>query len=664
MGNKIAREFAVSNLRANRLFSVPFVLANGFLTMLLFIVVSLLWNNYVRTRHEDLLIIMKIAVTVTTFLAGIFAIYSNRFQMKRRYKEMALYGILGLEKKHIKKVLFYELLIEYFAITLISILGGFIFGKLSFLGINKLLQDTGTTLMSYDFSTKTAFFILIFEAVMMILLYVFNAVSVSNRTPIELMSYKSKGDTEPKVKKILFIVGVILLFVGYYIALRTKGGLEAISKMFPAIIVVIIATYLLFMTLTIAVLKLKKKSKNYYKANNFISTSGMLFRMKSNSIGLASLTILACGVIVSLSATASIYGRIDSTIKMSMAPRDYEIEVDKFEILTPTELNATKALLDTAVNNSLIDKEEETDAFTYSTYMMPALIDKGKISEIPKENYKTKKDIDKLGYVFFISLDDYNKRAETHKTLKKGEVLLASNAIRFLNFENLNIAGKNYKTKKADTVISSRMGVEYCLVVVPNGTDLYSIVTAVDKQKVSQLQIFHAMNIKNGNSGIKNRIDNNMTELRAELNSAPIGISTFDDTRKLIYQLNGGFLFLGILVSIIFLIGTILITYYKQISEAYEDRDKYQIMKKVGLSDALIRKSANKQIVWMFMLPLVVAAVHVLVASRLISGLLTLFGWQSYMNYLCYLFAVVGIFAIIYLLIFKITSNIYYKIVR
>lgn len=664
MGNKIARGFAISNLRANRLFSVPFVLANGFLTMLLFIVVSLLWNDYVRTRHEDLLIIMQIAVAITTFLAGIFAIYSNRFQMKRRYKEMALYGILGLEKKHIKRILFYELLVEYFFITLMSILGGFVFGKLSFLGINKLLQDTGTTLMSYNFSTKTVLFILIFEIVMMILLYTFNAVTASNRTPIELMSYQRKGDSEPKVKKILFAIGIILLVIGYYIALSTKGELEAFSKLFPAIMVVIIATYLLFMTLSIAVLKLKKKSTSYYKANNFISTSGMLFRMKSNSIGLASLTILACGVTVSLSATASIYGRIDSTIKMSMAPRDYEIEADKFEILVPDELETKKETFEKAVANSLTGNEKESKAFTYSAYMMAALIDNGKISEVPNDKSKSKKDIDKAGYIFFMSLDDYNKRAEDHKTLKDGKVLLASNSVRFLNFKNLNIAGENYRTKKAETVISSRMGVEYCLIVVPNESDLYNMVTKVDKQRTSQLQIFHAMNVKNNSSATKDRLGNSMSELRAELDSAPIGLSTFDDTRKLIYQLNGGFLFLGILISIIFLIGTILITYYKQISEAYEDREKYQIMKKVGLSDSLIRKSTNKQIIWMLLLPLAVATIHVLVASRLISGMLTIFGWQNYLNYLGYLLAVVGIFAVIYLFIFKITSNIYYKIVK
>lgn len=665
MNIKVAIKFALKNIRANKIILIPFILSSGAMLSLFFIMSSLLQNEFVQTRHQSLPVVINIGVVIVGLFTYIFVVYANRFLIKRRNKEFALYGILGLEKRHIRRIIFLEQLISFAIITALSIVGGYIFGKLIFLFLNKVIGDVSAKISDYPFSVVACGITGIFIVFIFMTVFVVSVINIKGTSPMELISKQYKGEGEPKSKIIIAIIGFILLGAGYIMAFVTDGMLKSLGLFFVAAILVIFGTYFLFMSFSIIVLKMLKKNKDrYYKDKNFISISGMLYRMKANAVGLASISVLCAGVIITTSATTAIYGGLENTIKGSMS-RDYEITSQEYLGSDVKKIEQEKVRLEKVANSAL--KDDEKISKYYSKYSMFTYVEKHDDEVVfPDVMGKGDNNSDKSiirCYLLAMTLDSYNSIYGKNIKLNDGEILLTSNSKAMLKDTNIKFLGRRFKIKIIDDIVPKNLAIEAYMVIVPNLDDLIKFSQYYQERENKDLSKFRPSTIfVSSGWNVSNEKNDYESRLR-KLTSDDIDLSTRRALKKNIYELDGGFLFLGIVIASIFLIGTILITYYKQISEGFEDRHNYQIMKKVGLPDELIHETSSSQIVWMFFLPLIVSCVHSLVASKIVYQLLGLFGVRNYYDFGVKIGIVILVFAVVYFVIYKITSNVYYKIV-
>lgn len=656
MNLRLAGKFALRNIAANRFLEVPFVLSSSLMLIIFNIMSSLLQNDYVNTRHASLPIVISFGIVVTAIFAFIFILYANQFLIRRRNKEFALYGILGLEKKHIRRVIFIEQFIQFALILMMGIIGGFVIGKLSFLWLNRLLNDEMGRLMDYPFSTTALVHTLMFTAFTFVFVYILNISRIHKASPIELLQSVKKGEKEPRVRISLLALGIILLAAGYYIALTTEGTVKSLGMFFVAALIVILASYTLFISLSIAILKYMKKKPSFYTDKKFLSISGMLYRMKSNAVSLASIAVLSTGVMVALSTTWTIYNNINALAKGTM-DRSYSIEYQE-PISAESMAAIDQKLMDIALGAAPGGSVE--DAYFLHATMLGGVKQGEEILPLREENFDKGVKL----YMLMYPVSEYNQKMKKNETLAEDEILLSANT-KLLHTDRLTIDGKNYKARMVEDIVPANLGVEAYVVIVPDfkvvesAASYYQMIDFDTREFVSQPI---TSNLYWNVSGVsEDEVLREMEKLLAEEN---IEFLYYNQVKSMAFELNGGFLFLGCMIGLLFLTGTVLIIYYKQVSEGSEDREKIQIMKKIGLPNKLIKKTAEMQIIWLFFLPLAVSALHALVASKIISQLLGLFGVRSYGEYGFHLGIVVLIFAAIYLFIFKITSHVYYRIVR
>ena len=658
MNMKLAGKFAIKNLKANRYIEVPFIIAAGIMLILFNIMASLMQNEYVLTRHKELPTFINMGIGVVFIFTFVFVVYANRFLIKRRNKEFALYGILGLEKKHIRKIILIEHIINYSLIAVIAISGGYVFGKLAFMGLNSLMKDTAVKIMDYPFSTQATAITLVYVLFLFVFVYLLNALSIKNASPVELLGREHRGEGEPKNRLVLLLIGLAFLVVGYYIALTINGILKSLLAFFIAVVLVIIATYILFITFSIFMLKIQKKNKNfYYKAKNFLSVSGMIYRMKSSAVGIASIAILSTGVIVTLATTLSIYGSIEAVVTSTM-PREYKISNVAINVTVDNYKDEQKKLMN-IITKAAGGEKNITNSFSELSGMIYALQNGSELLPLLGDNANNYHPVPAI----LSTIDSYNTEFNQNVKLEDDEVIISSNSSSLPIESTINLGGKNYKTRIVEGLVPGNFAIEIYKIILPN-------INTMD-----ELTRFYLMdkNDEKGNSPaplyITAHFDLTTDKANFEKAFFALGedkyeLAEISDIRKSSYEFNGGFLFLGIIVGVIFLSGTMLITYYKQVSEGSEDREKYQIMKKVGLPDELIKKTTASQVVWMFFLPLAVAAIHSIVSSKIIFQLLGMFGVRTFMDYGSNLLIVGGVFAVVYFVNFKITSNVYYKQVR
>ena len=651
--------FAKRNLHANRLLEIPFVLSIGIMFLLFNIMVSLLSNQYVLTRHADLPSVIQFGVVMVAIFAFIFVMYANGFLIKRRNKEFALYGILGLEKKHIRKILFIEYFVLFICALIIGVIGGYIFGKVTFIALNYLLKDTAGSLMDYPFSIKSCVSTAILAFVLFVITLIRNNIKIYLATPVQLLGNQHKGEGEPKNRYLFLLLGFILLGAGYAIALTVQGILSSLVYFFSAALLVLFGTYLLYISFSIFILKLQRgNEKYYYKPTHFLSVSGLLYRMQANAVSLASVSILSTGVLITLSATAAIYSTIQKTVDNVM-PREYLLSSD--EIVTTENKNEIEHILYTAATQGLeVSNGIEDDYVSYG-YMTSA-------ARVGNELKVLKSDQAQKPYCMIVSdLASYNKRTHQQIELKDNEILMCTNQKNLLDLDQVKIGDVTYTIHKVPNFIPSTYAVESYGIIAKDFTVMKKIGEVLQMKNIDTGEYYTPNITANLNWNLKSNVVDKTKYFATQTTYAKehsFDFETREATIKKAYELNGGFLFLGILIGIIFIVGTVLITYYKQINEGYEDRDKFQIMKKVGLPDQLIHQTSNSQVLWLFLAPLAVATLHSLVASKIVSQLLGLFAVNSYMEYAQMLFAVIGIFFIVYFVIFRLTSRAYYRIVH
>lgn len=648
------------NFKMQRHVMIPFILALSVIFGIEFILLSLYMNDYVQHRSDTLPAFIAIGNFFMSVLGFIFILYANRFMMKRRQQELAMYMILGMEKKHFQLIMLVEMVYQYIVVGILSISGGYLFGALTFMLLNKLLHQTNMSLIDYPFNTTSMLITLLMLAGLMLFLFIMNNIRVLFQSPIKLIQQQQV--TEKRLPKpilyILLVIGMIAIAVSYNIALSDALLTQSIFQLFNAVFLVMLGTYCLFISLGVLLLEwLQKIPKLYYHPKYFFVISGLRSRINTNAIGLTSISILCTFLIVTLGMTITTYRGIDQRITTLM-PDQYKISVQGNVKTDKTVQHKVRGLKHEIKNNAKIDFFKEIPvAMIASTYQSP--------NKFNKEETNTARFHISNPYLILMTQEDYNKVA-THKVnLNDNEVGLASSSLIFKKLKKINLMDTQFKAKQVDELSYTYQMPEGLMVITPSDQRYNQIANyymdglySSSRHLSTYETTFINFNIMTKDVSHFNKIMNHLED------KYKVDIQSRDETATMLYELNGGLIFIGTVVSIVLLLGTFLMMYYKNIAEGYEDRRNYQIMKKVGIEDERIKSTINHQIIWIFALPILVAMVHVAVAFKYIF---TLLGILSITNmgefatsYIGVLITVIAIYALMY----WVTSRIYYLIVH
>lgn len=655
-------KMAVKNIRANKQLYLPYMISSILTVAMFSQMVALLTNDFVQERNPTLSTLFYLGAIVIGLFSFIFTMYTNSFLIKRRKKEIGLYGILGLEKKHVGRILFLETIVVGFSSILIGLLIGLLFGRLFFLLLNYLLQLP--EVMSYTTSWEGMGMTAILFIVIFFVAYLYNISQVTFSNPIKLLKGEKEGEKEPKSNWLLLILGIGSLGYGYWISVTISDPLAAMIQFFLAVILVIIGTFCLFTAGSIFVLKAMKKNKQlYYQPRAFISISGMLYRMKQNATGLANISVLSCMVIIALATTTTIYVGTEDTLAMHF-PAENNVTVYSFGDEVKVE-QVQESIED--VINVVNENTEEVAVENQEQYIYANLF--GKMKE---DYFEVGVDFDggltMPDTLLLIFLDDYNQLTQSNETLGDNQVYIHHSA----NYQNKTIKLSSLEfdaltlEKDMDMFpIEESISGSY-LIVVPSREIMQAVLSAYQAEATDYFNgdVYGA--VQWDTSGTKEEKDHYTERISEEISNGDF-VARYESRsagRDEWYTMNGGFLFLGIFLGLLFTIGTVLITYYKQISEGYDDRERFQIMQKVGLDKDMIRSTSRSQVVWMFMLPLIVATVHTVFAYPIIHKLLMIFGIFSHTILISCIVGVVLSFSVIYWLIYRLTARIYFSIVE
>lgn len=604
---------------------------------------------------DSLIIILHLGNYVIGIFSVIFLFYTNSFLIKRRKKEFGLFNILGMEKKHIAKMISWETLFVTVLSLVIGLVSGIILSKLMFLLLSTILRFEVP--LSYFISLKSigitaALFIGIF-----ILTLLNNLRHIHLAKPIELLRGGQVGEKEPKTKWVLVLIGVATLSYGYYIALTTDSPLVVLNKFFLAVLLVIIGTYALFTAGTIALLKgLRKNKSYYYQTNHFISVSGMIYRMKQNAAGLTNICILSTMVLVMLSTTVSLYIGMEDLLK-SRFPK--EIDVTANNLSKEESQSVAKMIKEEAEKYQI----EIKNPLSYRLAAFPAKRQGNAFTT----DYNLEKSYTDLSMMELIPLDEFNQLEKQSAALKNNEVLLYT--FKGAPVKNtIKIAGQKFQIKKqlkSLTINSdaSDMLTDHYFVVVKDEKMIKALYPVKEQKafKWKNLSYYYGFDTE---GSAENEIA--LTKaLSHRLNKASIDghAEGQEESRESFYSIYGGLFFLGIFLGALFIMATVLIMYYKQISEGYDDKERFAIMQKVGLSGEEIKKSIKSQVLIVFFLPLVTAVIHIAFAFKVITKLLALLNLTNIGLFMLCTLATILIFAGFYALVYTLTAREYYKIV-
>ena len=672
---------AADNVRKNYRFFVPRILAEAGLLGSFYIVLTLsLDERLSEMRGGDYIpVLMFLGMLVIAVQSTVLMLYINSFLMKQRKREFGLYNVLGMEKRHVGRVMFYETLICCVVSTVLGLAFGMLFYKLCSLIICNLLR-TEVVFGFYFIRPATIIGAALFFVFLDLLTYFANLISLERLRPVELLSSVSTGEKEPKVRWILLIVGILTLGAGYGIAVSVKNPYKALQLFFVAVFLVIIGTYCLFVTGSVFVFKsLKKNKKFYYKKKNFTAVSGLLYRMKRNAIGLASIAILATDVLVMISTTVSLYSGMQRTLEKNY-PQHYYVSLHVYDG-ADSMITLDSDIVEDAIRKSAAKYGEEVKSIFHQKYFSVTYnhLDGEYIPKIPDIGSNVPSN---PATFTFMTEETYVRCGGDGLGLAKDEVLIcAFNATDEVPTV-VTIAGRHFRVRGTLTYfpiqsnITSSISHSYGMVVADDSVleelfddqrkaygknaSEYSDRLAVTFSDVDLLDKVGEELHDDVGIRLNEYISGNIPEAQASY----ISSESIWDAKEGVLGLYGSFLFLGLLLGCVCLFSTVLIIYYKQISEGYEDRERFQIMKKVGMSDSEIKKTIRTQILLVFFCPLIVAGIHVCFAFPMLEKLLQimllsdtwLFVGCSAVTYL--------VFAIIYVFIYSITARTYYKIIR
>ena len=660
---RLTNKLAISNLIKNRKLYYPFALAVLLAVTISYLFYSLTFNpKMVEMRGgSSIQFTLQLGLIVVTLASAIIVLYANSFVMKNRSKELGIYGMLGLEKRHLIGMTFKELLI-FGLVTVTAGIGiGALFDNLIFALLLKLSKMKVELVATFQWSVVLSI-LLVFGFIFLVIVFL-NAVRIIRMDALQLSREKAKGEKKGRFLVLQTLVGLITLGGGYYLAQSVKDPVSAVLTFFIAVMLVIFATYLLFNAgITVFLQLLKKNKRYYYQPNNLISVSNLIFRMKKNAVGLATIAILSTMVLVTMSAATSIYNGSENMKKL-MYPHDFDVKGQHVEVE-----DLDKLLTQYASEKNLTISNK--DVLNYASFGLSSqdgtkltTFEKGQNNVMPKTVFLVfdQKDYEKMtGQKLNLTGNEVGLWARNDQ-LKGQKVFSLNNQDYTIKQEIQQDFAMNHVSNQYVLLVS-----DYNYLVVPNlqnfleqyqdsavYTQFYGgmDVTASQEEQLKLTDDFDAYvnnfshNLKSEDAMVYN--GTTKTDAIAEMNA-----------------LFGGILFIGIFLSIIFMIGTVLVIYYKQISEGYEDRERFVILQKVGLDQKQIKQTINKQVLTVFFLPVIFAFLHLAFAYHMLSLILKVIGVVDTAMMLSVTLTICGIFALIYVLIFMITSRSYRRIVQ
>lgn len=655
---------AAGNLVRNRRFVFPYLLT-GLITVAMFYNMTFLaFHKEINNMPGGATIptIMSLGTGVVGIFAVIFLLYTNTFLMKRRQKEIGLYNILGMSKGHIALVMLWET----FYTCLITIAGGLLLGillsKLILLLLYKVLFFTvsfGFTVNWQSVGTTALLFAAINLAALLI-----NLLHVRLSKPVELLKGGSVGEKEPKTKLLLVLLGLVTLGAGYFIALTTEAPLQALMLFFLAVILVIIGTYCLFTAGSIAFLKAMKKRKNYYyQAKHFIGISGMLYRMKQNAVGLANICILSTMVLVMISTCVCLYIGTGDALN-AMYPHDI-IYSQSWQDSGNRSKEEVRVQIQEALDKAGMEPThvQEVDQLT-TVNSMPEEATLGGVD--PNAGVM---DLSNTVTTLVVTAEGYRQMTGNTLNLAPGEAAIYTTESQG-EWEQISFLGLSFSIKtwlpEAPAITVEGYSERYIFLVVADDAAM----EAVYQQQMldggglaSNIYWEYSLDF----DGVSKE---EMLQLYQTLRSSVLSdtgdntLSCRDAQEVDFYSLYGSFLFLGLFLGALFLMATVLIIYYKQISEGYEDKERFAIMEKVGMSQQQVRTAIRSQVRMVFFLPLLGAIIHLAASFKMISKLMAALGLQNIPLFALCCAGTVAAFAVGYFIIYHLTARTYYKIVR
>ncbi len=666
---------ALDGIKKNKRMYFPYILTFIGIIAMFYIISFLQFSASVKLlpSGETVALIMKFGSLVISIFAVIFLFYTNSFLIKSRKKEFGLYNILGMNKRDIGKILFYETLFVYLISVGLGLFLGIVISKLAELGMVNIMG--GKVDYNFYISPDSCVFAIVIFGIISLLIFVNCLRQIKFSTAVSLLKSENHGEKPPKANWVFGILGVLVLAVAYYLAVLVKNPISALSMFFIAVILVIIGTCLVLISTSVLICKILQKNKRYYyKKNHFISVSSMSYRMKRNGAGLASICVLATMVLVMISTTSCLYFGKEDSIN-SRYPRDINIDFiynDISGLDDDITKNINKTILDISKENNI----KPNNVSIGKSVFISGILNKNKVDVNPTLGKVMNTSVmNNLCTFYFIPISDYNNLTQKNEKLNKGEVIIS--AIR-KDFSGNSLCFGNTVFNVVKTVddfkIKGQMSVNtnpIIMVFVNDFKELDNIAKLKSKNGDNaagfRLEYGFDVNInkeqqidfaKNFEKSYGNRIFDCGKE---KIDS--IFVEGREVNRADFYGTYGGFFYLGIILSTVFIFAAVLIIYYKQISEGYEDKDRFNIMQKVGMTKKEIKKNVNSQLLTVFFLPLVFSLLHLIFAFPMIRKMLLLFSLNDTSLFLITTFISFAAFALLYAIVYKKTSNSYLKIV-
>lgn len=671
MHKGIFSRLAKQNIRNNKSTYIPYMITCIFCIAMIYMMEFLrdcpTLDQAVRQADEVRMIVFTGEIVVEIFCI-IFLIYSNSFLMKRRQKEIGLYNILGLERNHIGIVMFLETIITSIGSLAGGIATGIIGSKLALLLLLKLLHIP--SVLGFYISVKGIFTCLFMFGIIFLMILFLNLAKIHLSRPVELLRGNNTGEKEPAAKWLMALIGFICLGAGYYLAVTTESPIKAITIFLLAVILVMAGTYLLFTAGSIVILKFLRRRKSfYYRTGNFISISGMLYRMKQNAIGLASICILSTGVLLMISMTVSIYFGMND-IMLNRYPYDVDMSVTS---ISEDECQTAIEAFEKAIADNKVPVEKSVEEI----YLDIVCSKNGDQILIKPAN--TIRNSDSVLVLSLFTQAEYERLTGISANLNDGEIFAwYPSAVQkdSVTVDETEFTVKKWLDKNPLTCGEDAVSDNAVLVV-----------TDEDFKKFDEMRTEMYKGVSSAPAGEDLTLHLGLDITGSETDKIDFGTPVMEAVKDLrkngglsenswitsgirqqeyesYYADNGSLLFIGIFLGSLFLMGTAMIIYYKQISEGYEDQKRFEIMQKVGLSRREVRSSVRRQILMVFFLPLLMAMLHITMAFPMIRRLLLLFGMTNTKLFIGCTAGTVLIFAVVYGLIYLMTARSYYHIVE
>lgn len=637
---KLTKRLALDGIRKNKEVYLPYILIYGFMVFSFTSILLLMNADTLKDFYamSSIYYILKVAIYVMGIFSLIFLYYSDGFLLNKRLKEISLYAILGLDKKHLSKILALESLIISALGYLIGIISATVIYKLLETIFLKLMLMEGNFYLSF---ARDAYIIsfLVFAGISLLILLT-RIIKIKRKSILDLFK-EEKTFKRPRGMVLSAFVSLILLGYGYYLAQTINNPLRALTYFFLAVVLVMIGTFFLFSSLSIVILKLMKASKSYYKTEKFISVSSLIFRLRSNAKGLASITIMSTAAIILLSSAIALYRSVEDVANRQYPRAVGLASVDEYSI------DQVKKII----------KENDLEAKNIQDYKAVFAFEKdGKNFNTSKESYvfDNANSLDDKAMGILVEVNDGS--IPEALDLKDGEFLLYKNP-KLADISDLELNGKKLK-KKADIKDYPYKNSGKNSLLSYMFDFYYLIVKKLDKNlSIDDNKIVHVYNFDLN--------DEDMAIFREKTKDVQneFGIGFHDYCVLEGYKLYGAIFFVGIFLGLIFMVATGLIIYYKQIQEGFADRNKYQSLRKLGIGEGKIKKTIDKQVLVFFFLPLIVAGIHVGFAFKMISKIFVMLGCVNESIKITSFIIGFVMFALLYLIYYKLSSRQYYKII-